>query len=631
MKYSRNNTSLLGREKVDSKFEAHDPAQSRKLIRELRLYQIDLKSQIEELLRTQQELRDSVNHYAQFFNQAPIGYVVVDRHGNILETNKTFSEMLGMQISEIVDCPLKSFIHSKDRKVLSTRFKTLYNQSDKKLITFRLKRKNGTYLHASLEGRTIAKSLLHTQDPRENRSVLLLTVSDICELKRLEQRMRRYAFHDPLTNLPNRAMILRRLAQTFSAAKRFKKQSAILFIDLDNFKTINDSLGHPIGDLLLQNIAKLLTKVIRREDTVGRVGGDEFVIILFDYADNADTIANNAYTVAVKIKEALSQPNYIGEHELHITPSIGIALFPDKEEDANGVLKRADTAMYHAKAMGRNLINFYEPSMQVAANHRIAMENNLRRALQADEFLLYFQPQFDEKHRIVGAETLLRWKHPKKGLIPPNSFISLAEETGLILPIGQWVLRSAAAQLKQWEDRGLCAQDGFLAINVSPRQFRHIEFIEQLINISTHSGIPLTRLKLEITEGLMVGEGNDDISIIKALNELGLRLSIDDFGTGYSCLAYLKRMPVSEIKIDKSFVRDIVSDSNDATIVETIILMANHLGLRVIAEGVEDKAGIDFLRSRGCNTYQGYYFSRPIPAREFTILLENEAKGRNRT
>jgi len=605
-----------------------EPDAVSKLIHDLRVHQVELELQNDELRRTQQELEISRDRFAKLYHQAPVGYLTIDHSGLVTEANQTFSSMLNVGLSKIIRSPLIKYIHSQDLALFRGRFKAFFKNPEHKNMVIRLRGGSDRYFYARLEGRTATESMLITREGILEPAVMII-VSDITELKRIEDRMRRLAFLDPLTDLPNRAMILRRLTQFFSEARRHGQMRAILFIDLDNFKRINDSLGHPMGDKLLQNVAQRLIKVMRREDTVGRLGGDEFVVLLSESGDKPEVIASHAHRAAEKIKVVLSTPSRLGVHELHVTPSIGIALFPMAKESPDDVLKRADTAMYHAKAVGRNAIRFYQRSMQTAADLRISMENELCRALEAEEFMLYYQPQVDTQGRIVGAEALLRWQHPTRGLVTPNLFIGLAEETGLILGIGQWVLVNAALQVKAWKDMGLCEPDNFLAINVSPRQFHQQDFISQVIDVGKKTGMHLSCIKLEITEGLMMAGENVDIDKMAALKKVGVGFSLDDFGTGYSSLAYLRRMPVSELKIDKSFIQDIVTDQNDATIVETIIAMANHLGLGVIAEGVETESGMRFLRSHGCTMYQGYYFSQPLPADELTTLLRASALGKS--
>lgn len=439
--------------------------------------------------------------------------------------------------------------------------------------------------------------------------------------KQAEAQIEQLAFYDPLTNLPNRRLLIDRLQQDLALTTGHGNNGALLFLDLDHFKTINDALGHSFGDALLQQVAKRLSEQLRAEDTVARLGGDEFIILLPELDGHSDLSAKQAHTVAKKVREALLIPFDMDGHKYHITPSIGITLFPEPGQTADVVLKQADSAMYKSKNDGRNTISFYAPSMQIAADARLALEKNLRQAISLKEFELYYQVQVNEKGQLIGAETLLRWNHPKNGVIRPGTFIPLAEETGLIFDIGDWVLQSACTQMKQWTDD--CAHKlPQLSINVSSRQFRQADFVEKVLGIIDQTGADPKHLVLEITEGVIIENIQDTIQKMHSLKTAGISFSIDDFGVGYSSLSYLRQLPLDELKIDRSFIQDIETDTNDATLVETIISMAHHLDLSVIAEGVENQAQIEFLKNNSCFSYQGYYFSYPIPAKEFTLLIK---------
>jgi diguanylate cyclase (GGDEF)-like protein len=394
----------------------------------------------------------------------------------------------------------------------------------------------------------------------------------------------------------------------------------VLFIDLDNFKTINDTKGHDTGDLLLAEVARRLNICVRDGDTVARLGGDEFVVVLESLNSAPEEAAKQADLVAEKIREVLSQPYQLGNYEYHTTPSIGVVLFLGHRQSLDDVLKHADTAMYQAKTAGRNAIRFYDPVMQANIEARADLEEELRYALVRQQLCLHYQIQIDIRNRALGAEVLLRWQHPERGLISPAQFIPLAEETGLIVPIGLWVLQTACAQLKQWQNDAL-ARDLTLAVNVSAKQFRSQDFVAQVQRTLLESGAKPSLLKLELTESIVLENVEDTISKMRELKLLGVSFSMDDFGTGYSSLQYLKRLPLDQIKIDQSFVRDIASDPNDAAIVQTIIAMSEVLGLNVIAEGVETAEQRDFLDSRGCHAFQGFLFGRPVPLRDFETSL----------
>lgn len=431
-----------------------------------------------------------------------------------------------------------------------------------------------------------------------------------------EQRIRHAATHDPLTGLPNRVLLQDRISQIIAQGCRRPGHAAVLFIDLDHFKIINDSLGHNMGDLLLKEVSARLSSCLRGEDTVARQGGDEFIVVLKTIANNQD-----ACIVAQKILDALVRPYYIKGEELHISGSIGIALSPDDGENVEALLKNSDTAMYHAKAAGRNNYQFFTAEMNFLAKERHSLGTDLRHALERKEFRLHFQSVIGMPGgKLEGMEALLRWQHPKLGLVPPLKFIPLAEETGLIVPIGEWVLKSVCAQIKAWQDQGYNLPR--VAINLSARQFRHNGLVASLAQILNEFGVEARYLALEITESMLVQNVEEAIQILTQLNTMGVEIAIDDFGTGYSSLSYLKRYPINTLKIDRSFVRDIIKDTNDAAICAAIIALAQSLKIRVIAEGVESKEQVDFLTQHGCGYYQGYYFSRPVTAMDITENLE---------
>ncbi|MCP4700036.1 MAG: EAL domain-containing protein [Gammaproteobacteria bacterium] len=457
----------------------------------------------------------------------------------------------------------------------------------------------------------------------EYEKAFLRRVADVLSMGILrryaEAKIEFLAYRDALTGLPNRRLLLDRLQQDMTLAARRCRYGGLLFIDLDHFKNLNDSLGHAFGDTLLQQVAERLNGQIRGEDTVARLGGDEFVVLLPELNDSRKNAGYLARNLAEKLRAVLSQAYTLQTHKYHLTPSIGIAIFPVAGESGDDVLKHADAAMYRAKAEGRNTVRFYRPDMQIAADTRLSLEKDLRQAVEQEEFTLYYQPQVAIKTgKIIGAEALLRWRHPERGLIRPKEFIAIAEETGLILSIGEWVLVNTVRQIKAWIDNGhFCAGT---AANVSPFQFRQPDFVQQVIYILKEADIPAHCLKLEITEGMAISDVEDTIKKMQELRRFGVRFSMDDFGTGYSSLSYLRRLPLDQLKIDKSFVADITTDPDDAAIVETIIVMARHLGLEVIAEGVETEAELGFLREKNCEAYQGFYFSHPLPAEAFAKL-----------
>jgi diguanylate cyclase (GGDEF)-like protein/PAS domain S-box-containing protein len=446
------------------------------------------------------------------------------------------------------------------------------------------------------------------------------TMIDITERKTAEQKIEHLAFYDLLTGLPNRRLFVDRLQQTMGGSARSRRMGAILFIDLDNFKVVNDTCGHDVGDRLLVEVAHRLVGCVRDGDTISRLGGDEFIAMLEDLSEYAPDAAAQARLVANKILDALNQPYAIAGRVHHNTPSIGAALFVGNQESADELLKQADIAMYQAKAAGRNTLRFFDPEMQAAVAARASLEADLRQGIEARQFILHYQPQIDGKRGVIGAEVLVRWQHPERGMISPAQFIPLAEETGLILQIGAWVLDQACGCLAKWShDPATAALT--LAVNVSARQFRQSDLVGRVIQALDQAHAPANRLKLELTETLVLDDIEDTIDKMRALKALGVGFSMDDFGTGYSSLSYLTRLPLAQLKIDQSFVRKLPHSANDAVVVQSIITLAESLGIAVIAEGVETETQRLFLEQHGCPLYQGYLFSMPVALADFETLL----------
>jgi diguanylate cyclase (GGDEF)-like protein len=440
---------------------------------------------------------------------------------------------------------------------------------------------------------------------------------DISERKAYEARIEYLADHDALTSLANRNLLGDRIMQAMAHARRDGLMLALLFLDLDRFKGVNDSFGHELGDALLLEVSSRLRRVVREGDTVARQGGDEFIILLTGIQRPQDVTA-----VAFKVFHAFSEPFLIRGHELFITVSIGATLFPDDGDDMQALLRNADTAMYRAKEKNGNAFQFYSREMSVRALERAELERALRRALERKEFELFYQPKVATgSGRIIGAEALIRWHHPELGLVSPTRFIPMAEEIGLIVPIGDWVLHTACAQNKAWQDAGLEAIS--VSVNLSARQFREDDLVESVADVLNNMGLDAKHLELELTESIVMNSAELFINKLRALEDLGVQLSIDDFGTGYSSLSYLKRFPLHHLKIDQSFVRDIATDADDAAITSTVISLGHSLNLKVIAEGVETEEQVAFLREHHCDEMQGYYFSRPLPATEFAALLRS--------
>ncbi len=596
-----------------------------RLIRENQAYQEHLEEEVSrrtealqqavlDLNLSHRKLKDSEEKYRAIFENLQDVYLEMTLNGLIREISPSISRISSHRREDL----LGSEVHQLFPALSSPDSLLDKLRTEEQIIDYELSLQD-------LEGNLIPCSLnaSYQQAKGSAEDRICATLRDISERKQAAARIEYLAYYDALTDLPNRRLLLDRLDQSISRARRSGRYGAMLFLDLDRFKNINDSLGHPIGDALLTEVSRRLTQDLRVEDTVSRLGGDEFVLLLADLHEDRDQAAAFAQTVAEKIQKRLADTYQLNGHDLHITPSIGVAMFPSGRQGtdtSDDILRHADTAMYRAKDDGRDTIRFFSEDMQKTADKRLAVEKELRHALERKEIQLYFQPQVNGRGQITGAETLVRWwNQQQQGFISPGTFIPIAEATGLILPIGEWILRTACEHLKHWCDQGLDIHH--LAVNVSPRQFRQANFIEQVATILHETGADPAMLGLELTEGMVIDNIADTITKMEGLKRLGVELSIDDFGTGYSSLAYLKKMPLDILKIDQSFVRDIETDASDAAIVDTIIAMARHLGLRVIAEGVETELELQFLESKGCRLYQGYLFSRAVPDADFTELL----------
>ncbi len=529
------------------------------------------------------------------------------KNGRYYEVNQAFQDITGFGRDEVIGrtgLELNLWADPTQRQRL---VETIQREGEVRNQEIQLLKKGGETMWA-----LISASMFEL----DGEPYFLSITHDITERKLAEEKIHQMAFHDSLTDLPNRQLLLDRMGQAMASSARSGHKGAVLFIDLDNFKSINDTLGHPIGNLLLQHVTGRLTACVRGGDTVARLGGDEFVVMLEDLGTQTNDVAEQTEGVGEKILGALRRPFQLDRHELHITTSIGATVFGGDGQDADELLKQADIAMYQAKKDGRNTLRFFDPQMQEAINARVSLESELRKALEHRHFQLYYQVQVDDSDFPVGAEALIRWIHPERGLVSPLQFIPIAEETGLIVPIGLWVMDAACAQLRSWQEDEL-TMGLTLAVNVSARQIRQADFVSQVEDCVQRHGIIPRRLKLELTESALLEDIEEIVATMNALRAIGVQFSLDDFGTGFSSLQYLKKLPLDQIKIDQSFVRDIATDPNDATIVQTIIAMAEALGLSVIAEGVESEAQREFLDLRGCRVYQGYLFGKPMPIDQF--------------
>jgi diguanylate cyclase (GGDEF)-like protein len=459
-------------------------------------------------------------------------------------------------------------------------------------------------------------------EPSNGNLIMQGTIQEITKQKSAEQEIEDLAYYDPLTRLPNRRLMIERIKHAMAASDRSGNQSALLFLDLDNFKMLNDTLGHDIGDILLQQVAARLTCNIRKDDTVSRFGGDEFVVLLEGLNAKPIEAATQAEDIAKKILYAINTPYRLASNNYTSSTSIGITLFNALQSEVKDLLKKADIAMYQAKQDGRNSLRFFDPQMQTTINARAELEKELNQAIEQQQFQLYYQIQVDSSLRPLGAEALIRWLHPQRGFISPANFIPLAESNGAILKIGQWVLDSACRQLNIWQ-QAPDTRNLTLSVNVSAKQFGQTDFISQVIMTIQQHNINPARLKLELTESLLQDNIEYVIAKMKELEDIGIQFSLDDFGTGYSSLQYLKQLPLYQLKIDKSFVDTLVINNSDQAIVRTIIAMAQSLGLSVIAEGVETKEQQQCLLTEGCDLYQGYLFGKPMPIDQFEALLKS--------
>jgi diguanylate cyclase (GGDEF)-like protein/PAS domain S-box-containing protein len=520
------------------------------------------------------------------------------------------SRVLGYKPGQLIGRNPFESTHPRDIARVREAFEQVLSGAGQQVpLEFRFRRADGSWIHLEAVG----INLLNYPGIEG----VVLTSRDVTQRKVAEERIQYLAHHDTLTDLPNRALMRDRLHVSLAQAQRWQYAVAALFIDLDRFKIVNDTLGHTAGDALLQEIAARLRQCTREGDTVARVGGDEFMLILPNLSN-----PQGAATVAQKVLHALSQPVNIGGQDVFVSASMGVSLFPDDAESADELILNADTAMYSAKRRGRNNYQFFTDDLNVQTRERLMIENGLRVAEQRNELCLFYQPKIEfGQRKITGLEALVRWRHPTMGLISPDRFIPIAEETGLIVPIGEWVLRTACQQIHDWRREGFNLR---VAVNLSARQFRQTHLAQTINEILSDTGVSPEYLEIEITESDVMENAESAIATLDELKARGINISIDDFGTGYSSLSYLKRFPLDILKIDRSFVRDIPADGDDAAIVEAIIALARSLDIKVVAEGVETESQFEFLNRSGCDFAQGYLFSPPLPPPEIRKLLISE-------
>jgi diguanylate cyclase (GGDEF)-like protein/PAS domain S-box-containing protein len=575
---------------------------------------------IAERKKVEKALQESQKQFKKIVEYSPIAMALSGANGTINYINRKAVETFGYQHEDIPDLDswwVQAYPDEAYRAKVMAQWTgrveaALVNKNEIEPAEYYVTGKDGRVKLASIFGVWVGAQVLVIFD-------------DITDRKEAEEKIRSLAYFDPLTKLPNRRLMMDRLSQSLIASNRTEEFGALLILDLDNFKELNDTKGHDAGDQLLIEVAHRIVASVRLVDTISRLGGDEYVVMVEGLGKDETSAASEAEMIAETIRVALSQPyGLYGSGTLHhSTTSIGVALFLGNELSVDALLKHADMALYQAKGAGRNTVRFFNPAMQAAVESRSRMEAALRKGIQCGEFELFYQPQINHEGRLIGAEALLRWMSAEHGSISPENFIPLAEDTGLIVPLGLWVLQTACAQLKLWSEnprsRGLQ-----ISVNVSARQFRQENFVEQVVDVLNQSGANPALLKLELTESVVLDNVEDVILRMRKIRALGVTFSLDDFGTGFSSLSYLKRLPLNEVKIDQSFVRDISSDPNDAAIVRAIIAMSHSLGIEVIAEGVETEAQLHFLKKNGCTKFQGYFFGKPAAIGDWARFLPPE-------
>jgi len=553
------------------------------------------------------ENEEKFRHLFDYANDAIYLYEVSPdgTTGLYLEVNHVACQRMGYSREDFLRMSPLDVLEPRQRRDMPAIWKKLLDQSH---ITFER-------IQVTRSGLKIPVEISAHTFPWKGRQVVLAVSRDLTERKRAEETIRRQAYYDPLTNLPNRMLFRDRLEQAMTHAKRGATNLAVMIMDLDRFKNINETLGHGTGDRLLVGVAERLLTATTEGMTLARLSGDEFIFLIPQAG-----LADEVYQHAVRVIGSLKEPFHLGEHEIHMTCSIGMALYPGDGEDPETLLKNAEAAMYRAKEQGRNNYQLYTSVMNAKAFKQLLMENSLRRAVERNEFIVHFQPQVDlETHRVSGAEALVRWSHPDLGLVFPSEFIGLAEETGLILAIGEWVMREACTLNKKWQDKGLPMIP--VSVNLSARQFQQKNLVGRIEAVLRETGVDSQWLGLEITESIALRDADLSLTVLKQLRGMGIKLSLDDFGTGYSSLSYLKKFPIQTLKLDQSFVRDLTTDANDAAIATAVLALAKSLKLAVIAEGVETEGQLEYLRTQGCRFAQGYLLSHPLPADDFERFL----------
>ena len=570
----------------------------------------ELSSALKRIKAETRTAQERVSFFADALENSSQPFASGYPNGTLMMFNRAFADLTGYSADE-----LRSMTWAVDltppewRDHEATVLEELHRTGNPQLYEKEYIRKDGT--------RVLIEVKVHlVRDEKGTPAYYYAFVTDITERKRIEEEMKHLAHHDSLTGLPNRTLFKDFLSRLLAQSQRHQKKLAILYLDLDRFKHINDTLGHDIGDKLLKEVAERLKSSIRGSDTVSRISGDEFNIMLSDI-----TSVDDAAVISRNILAAFQKLYTVAGHKLHVTASIGISIYPDDSEDIETLLKYADIAMYHAKEHGRNTYKFYSPAINVSSSERMRMENNLRQAIERDELVLHYQPQaIIDTRKVLCAEALVRWKHPEQGMLGPEHFLPLAEEIGFITAIDEWVLRAACKQFKKWRETGL---NMCVTVNLSAKQFQKADLVEWVAAVLSETELEPHRLQLEITESTAMKSLEHTIPIMNRLAEIGVGISIDDFGTGYSSLTYLKKLPIQKLKIHKSFIQNITADPDAMAIIGAVTAMAQNMKLRVIAEGVETEEQLKFLKSLGCQEMQGFLLSRPLPAKEFRELMDN--------
>ena len=571
---------------------------------------------VTERVRFEEALRESEDRFRRVFEDGPVGMALVSPDFRTVQVNGALCRMLGYSEAEIMSMPITDLTYPDDLEAdLEQAKQLLAGLVDSYTMEKRYIKKGGDIIWGELTATLIRN---HNGDI----VYVLGMVQDISARKRAEDTVRHLAFHDVLTGLPNRALLKDRLSMALAQAHRQAGSVAVMFLDLDRFKLINDTLGHSVGDDLLRNVGQQLQKLLREGDTVARVGGDEFTLVLPAIGGSTDVVK-----AAQRVLRSLREPRMLAGRDVQVTASLGVAVYPEDGRDAETLLRNADTAMYRAKERGKDTFEMYTSTMNTDGFQRLVLENSLRHALERREFTVYYQPQVElQSLTVVGLEALVRWEHPDRGIIGPDEFIHIAEETGQIVPLGDQVLRMACEQSRAWQDSGLPPLR--LAVNLSARQFQQHDLVDTISTALNESGLPPDQLQLEITEHVAMHDAAFTVATLKRLRDMGVQIAIDDFGTGYSSLSYLKAFPINTVKIDRSFIRDITVDASDAAITRAIIAMAHSLNLSVTAEGVETPEQLAFLREAGCDEFQGYIFSKPVPAQAFESAVRGKLRKR---